>query len=80
MDLTHHAPRQSPCHERETQKQHQPRLPSNTRPAITIAIGAQPTLLNAVDNEHAKTAAYARNPVDELDVDVGAVTQRGAIG
>ena len=77
---THHAARKSPSHKRKAQKQHQPGLPSHPRPTITIAIGTQSRLLDAVDDQHAQAGTYAGNPIHELDVDVGAVLEGGAVG
>ena len=78
---THHTPSQPPSHQRKPQKQNQPCLPRHPCPTITIAIGAQPCLLNRIDDKHAETAADAWDPVDEADIDIlGAVVGGGAVG
>jgi hypothetical protein len=66
--FTYHTPRHSARHQRKAQEEHQPRLPRHPGPAITVAVRAQPRLLDRVDDQHAQRGADARDPVDELDV------------
>lgn len=70
---THHRPSQTPRHERKPHKQHQSRLPCHTIPRVAEAIRAEPRLVDGVDHQHAERGAYTWDPVDEVNVDVGAV-------
>ena len=40
---------------------------------MTPFVGIKPTLLNRIDDQHAQCRADAGDPVDELDMDIGAV-------
>lgn len=72
---THHTTGQPPCEQRKAQKEHKPRFPSHLAAAVAVAVGAQPRLLDRVDHQHPQRGADAGDPVDELDVHVGAIAR-----
>jgi hypothetical protein len=63
-----HASRKASSHQRESQEQHQPRLPRDTAPAIAEAISGQSRFLDAVDDQHAEGAADSGDPINEVHV------------
>lgn len=72
---THHTTSQPPREQRKAQKQHKPRLPRHLAAAIAVAVGAQPRLLDQVDHQHPQRGADPGDPVNELDVHVGAIAR-----
>lgn len=72
---THHTPRQTAGQQREPEEQNEARLPRNPTSAVTEAIGIQPRLLDRVDDHHAQRRADAGDPVNELDMDLGAISR-----
>ena len=74
--LEHHhsnAARQPARHERETEEQHQPRLPRHPASRVREAITRQPRLLDRIDDQHAQRGTDQRDPVHEGDVQEGGV-------
>jgi hypothetical protein len=66
-------PGQAPGQKRKPKKQHHSGLPSNSGARVGEGVGGEPGLLDAVDDEHAEGREDQRQPVDEFDVDIGAV-------
>jgi hypothetical protein len=63
-------------HGSKTHKQDNTRLPRDTITAVAEAISSQTSLINRVDNEHAKSTEDGRDPVDEGHVHFGAIEIR----
>ena len=76
QELQHHdcdTPRQPTSHQRKAQKQHRAGLPGDAVAAVAETVGREAGFFYAVDHEHAKRGADEGDPVDEGDVDGGAV-------
>ena len=58
---------------RKSQEQHHASLPCDARSAVAEGVGAKTLLLDRVDDEHTQAGEDQGKPVDEFDVDVGAV-------
>lgn len=67
---------ESTSHSRKAHEQHHTRLPGHAVTTVTKVVGAQPGLVDRVDYQHTQRGEDARDPVDKVHVEVGAVQGR----
>jgi len=74
--LQHHhadAASKSSSHSSKAHEQHDPRFPRNAIPAVAETVAGQASLVYAVDDDHAECREDAGDPIDEGEVEDGAV-------